>query len=92
MKFSPKWEVEDTFFGAILGAMLGILIDRLPIHYVTVIVFFFVIFPMTLRKAESISRYALTSAIVCNVLWIALLVYDLTPGYGHGAAAGFAVK
>jgi len=74
---SSKWEVEDTFFGAILGAILGIFIDKLPIHYVTLIIFFFVLFPMTLRKAESISRYVVTSVIVINALWIALLVYDL---------------
>lgn len=76
-KPSTSWQVEDTFFGAILGAILGTFIDKLPIQYVTIIIFYFVLFPMTLRKAEAVSRYALIIAVVFHTIWISLLVYDL---------------
>lgn len=75
--FRSKWEVEDTFFGAILGAILGVFIDILPIHYITLIIFFFLLFPMALRKAESISRSIVIFVIIVTTLWISLLVYDL---------------
>ena len=77
MKSSVYWEVEDTFFGAILGATLGVFIDKLPIHYITLIVFFFILFPRLLRKAETLSRYSLVAAVTVSIIWMLLLVYDL---------------
>lgn len=77
MKLSAYWEVEDTFFGAILGAILGVFVDKLPIQYTTLMVFFFILFPMLLRKAEALSRYSLVTAITISTIWMLLLVYDL---------------
>lgn len=71
------WEVEDTFFGAILGAFIGTFIDKLPALYVVLIIFFIVLFPMSMRKAEFISRYASILVMIVNIIWMFLFVYDL---------------
>lgn len=71
------WEVEDTFFGAILGAFIGTFMDKLPALYVTLIIFFIILFPMSMRKAEYISKYASVLIIVFNIIWMSLFVYDL---------------
>lgn len=71
------WEVEDTFFGAILGAFVGTIIDRLTAEYLVLIIFFIVLFPMTMRKAEQISRYASILVIIINIIWMSLFVYAL---------------
>lgn len=77
MRSSAYWEVEDTFFGAILGATLGVMIDQLPVHYIALIVFFFILFPRLLRKAEMLSIHSLAAAITISTIWMLLFVYDL---------------
>jgi hypothetical protein len=71
------WEVEDTFFGAILGAFVGTIIDILPAEYLVLIIFFIMLFPMSMRKAEQISRHALLLVMILNILWMWLFVYAL---------------
>lgn len=72
-----SWEIEDTFFGAILGAFLGTFIDSLPITSILMLVCFFILFPVILRKTYIYPKYALVIANLFHVLWIILFVYDL---------------
>lgn len=76
-KTSSSWQLEDTFFGAILGAVLGIFIDKLPIWYIAIMILYFIIFPLTLRKAEAHSKNAYTIVIIALSTWITFLVFDL---------------
>ncbi|MDQ2694338.1 MAG: hypothetical protein M3Z21_02975 [Pseudomonadota bacterium] len=71
------WQVEDTFFGAILGAFLGTFFGNLSILDITFVIIFFILFPAVLRKAEKLSIHALVLASFCSLLWIVLFVYDL---------------
>ena len=72
-----KWEVEDTFFGAILGAFLGTFIQNLPREHIFLVILFFVLFPPVLRKAESISVSAVLIYCIGSVLWILIFASDL---------------
>lgn len=77
MKTGTNWGVEDTFFGAILGAVLGVFVDKIPIQYITLIIFFFILFPKVLKKSESFSKYSLGASVMLSIIWMLLLTYDL---------------
>lgn len=77
MSIKSFWDIEDTFFGAILGAFIGTLIDKLPFTHVILLVLFMVLFPMALRKANSISKHAFTLSVICSILWMCIYVYEL---------------
>jgi hypothetical protein len=83
-----KWEVEDTFFGAILGAFLGTFIQQVPSAHVALLVLFFVVFPLVLRKAERISPKAVIFSCVAAIAWIVGFAFDLMQqGIFHDAEA-----
>lgn len=71
------WGIEDTFFGAILGAFIGIFIKDLLLGHAILIILFIVLFPLTLRKAEKIAKNALILALLINILWIVGFTYEL---------------
>jgi hypothetical protein len=77
MNIFSYWQVEDTIFGAILGAFLGTFIAALPTVHIILLVFFFILFPAILKKAESLSHLALLLAGLVSLLWIILFVFDL---------------
>lgn len=72
-----KWEVEDTFFGAILGAFLGTFIQKVPLEYVLLLVLFFIVFPLVLRKAEAINPKAVIFSCVAGIGWLLVFSFDL---------------
>lgn len=83
-----KWEVEDTFFGAILGAFLGTFIQQVPIAHVGLLVIFFVVFPLVLRKAEKIGPKAIILACLAAIAWIVGFAFELIQqGVFHDAEA-----
>lgn len=80
MRISSLWDVEDNFFGAIVGAFIGILIDKLLLEDVILIMLYIVLFPMTLRRASQMSKYAFITAIILSILWMMIYVYKLSQG------------
>lgn len=44
MNIFSYWQVEDTIFGAILGAFLGTFIAALPTFHIILLVFFYLLF------------------------------------------------
>lgn len=72
-----EWEIEDTFFGAFLGALLGILVDKLPLIHIVLLISFFVLLPSILRKADQYSKHVLVAANVGSIIWIILFIVEL---------------
>jgi len=77
MNVKSFWDVEDAFFGAILGAFIGTLIDKIPLTHIIPFIFFIALFPIALRKAESISKYSFVLAIIFSIIWMSIYVYEL---------------
>lgn len=70
-----SWDVEDTFFGALLGAYLGTFADSLSVINVILLILFFILFPAVLRKYSSSDIViALNLGIV---FWIILFTFNL---------------
>ena len=78
MKSSGYWNMEDAFFGAILGVVLGDLWKNLSLEYIFIIIAFFVLFPMTLRRSEKqLGKTGILAAMLVGILWVVLLIIFL---------------
>lgn len=78
MNIKSFWDVEDAFFGAILGAFIGTLIDKLPFAYIVVFIFFIALFPIALRKSGKISKFTFVLTIILSIIWMVVYVYELS--------------
>ena len=77
MRQNSFFSIEDTFFGAILGAILGVFVERLSWEYVALLIGFFVVFPLILRRVERISRRFQTLIFLLGFGWMSVLMLDL---------------
>jgi TRAP-type C4-dicarboxylate transport system permease small subunit len=72
------WDVEDAFFGALLGAFMGTLIDKLSLTHTILFIFFVILFPLSIRKALAISNHVFVLVIILSILWMSIYVYELS--------------
>lgn len=71
------WQIEDTFFGAILGAFFGIFIEDLSVTHVILAIVFFGFFPRMLSKAEAFHKSGSFPLLIGCIAWVVVFAYDL---------------
>lgn len=72
--------ISETFFGAILGAWLGLTIEGLGIYhsvFISLIVAFFIILPWVLMKVERLETPYVILALIWAFSWPLLFFWQL---------------
>jgi len=73
---NSAWQIEDTFFGALLGAFLGTFIDSLSLWDVILLIGFSALFPALFRKYSTVIKSSNVLSVSVG-LWIGLFAFNL---------------